>query len=75
MTYVEYLRLRFKDLKSFDLAVIQVKAEIMKRQACTKYLGESYQTAINQILVTKDMVYVKQFANVKRKLYEQKRIY
>lgn len=77
MNYIEYLYKRYSGYDFNELAIIQVKAELMKRSGNDglRYLGDSYQTAINRILQTKDLVYIGKFGNLKRLLYEQKHIY
>lgn len=77
MNYIEYLYKRYSGYDFTELAKIQVKAELMKRSRNDglRYLGDSYQTAINRILQTKDLVYIGKFGNLKRLLYEQKHIY
>lgn len=77
MNYVEYLEKKYQDYEFKELASVQVDAERMKRSKDEglKLLGESYQMAINQILNRKDLVFMKKFAELKRLLYEQKRIY
>ena len=77
MNYVEYLEKQYKDYEFKELAYMQAKVEKMKqhRNEGIRLLGCSYQMAINSILNTKDKLFVKKFAEYKRLLYEQKRIY
>lgn len=77
MKYIEYLEKRYSNYKFNELAYVQVEAEILKRSdnLGLKLLGESYQMAINSVLNIKDIVFIKKFAELKRMLYEQKRIY
>lgn len=77
MNYVEYLEKKYKDYEFKELAFVQARIEEMKRDSNEgiRLLGESYQMAINSILLTKDKIFIKKFAELKRLLYEQKRFY
>lgn len=77
MKYIEYLEKRYSNYKFNELAHVQAEAEMLKRSDNTglQLLGESYQMAINSVLNIKDIVFLRKFAELKRMLYEQKRIY
>lgn len=77
MNYVEYLEKQYKDCEFKELANMQATVEEMKRDKNEgmRLLGNSYQMAINSILNTKDSLFVKKFAELKRFIYAQKRFY
>ena len=77
MNYTDYLEKKYQNYDFRELVIVQVDAERMKRSKDDglKMLGESYQMAINQILNRKDLAFIRKFSELKRLLYEQKRIY
>lgn len=77
MNYIDYLEKKYQNYEFKELVTVQLDADRMKRSKDVgeKMLGESYQTAINQILNQKDLIFMKKFSELKRLLYEQKRIY
>lgn len=77
MNYIDYLQKRYSNYTSRELVLLQVQAKYMERSnnEGEKMMADSYQTAINLILKTKDAEYLRKFGTLKRLIYEQERIY
>lgn len=77
MNYIEFLQKRYGNYSSRELALLQLQTAIMLKSDDNglKMMADSYQTAINLILKTKDAEYLRKFGTLKRLIYEQERIY
>lgn len=77
MNYIEFLQKKLSGFSTYDLCVTHANYERLKWRGNDgeQLLGNSYCTAINQILQTKDVDYLTKYANLKRALYEKKRVY
>ena len=77
MNYIEYLQKRYNNCEPHELVILQLEAVNMRKSKNEglKLMSESYQTAINLILNTKNMEYLRKFGALKRLIYEQERIH
>ena len=72
MNYIEYLQKRYSNCTSRELVFLQVQTKYLERSKNDgeKKMADSYQTAINLILKTKDAEYLRKFGALKRLIYE-----